>query len=101
VSERSEHKDELIHPLARPFLWLDSKWLKSSLIWVFGLMTVALAGADFLWPRHEAVHAAEFPGFYAMYGFGAFVIAVFVGWLVIRGLLGREENFWDGEGHDD
>lgn len=101
MTERSDHKDELVHPLARPFLWLDSKWLKSSMIIVFGVLTLALAGADIVWPRHEYVHTADMIGFYALYGFVAFALAVFIGWIVIRGLFGRAENYWDGEGDDD
>jgi hypothetical protein len=101
VSQRSEHDDELVHPLSRPFLWLDAKWFKASLFWVFGALTIGLVALDFVWPRHEAIHTAEIPGFYAGYGFIAFILAVFVGWLVIRGLLGRAENYWDGEGRDD
>ena len=102
MSEHHDKKsDELVHPLAKPFLFLDSKWLKSSMIWIFGLLTIALIASDFLHPRHEYVHLAEIPGFYAYWGFGAFVLAVMVGWFVIRGLLGREENYWDKESGDD
>jgi len=36
-----------------------------------------------------------------MWGFGAFVLAVMIGWIVIRGVLGREENYWDEEGDND
>lgn len=88
-------KDELVHPAARPFLWLDSKWLKSWMIWILLALTLAFAAVDFVRPRHEYVHLAEFYGFYAMWGFASFVLAVMGGWLVIRRLLGRREDYWD------
>ncbi|MBO6797173.1 hypothetical protein [Maricaulis sp.] len=101
MSDDNKKNDELIHPLARPFLWLDAKWLKSSMFWIFGILTVAFVAADVFHPRHEYVHLAEITGFYAMWGFGAFVLAVMIGWIVIRGVLGREENYWDEEGDND
>ena len=101
MSESNGKKDELIHPVARPFLWLDAKWLKQSMIWVLGIAAVALGAVDFFHHRHEYVSLAEFTGFYALWGFGSFVLAVMIGWFVVRGVLGREENYWDKGGKDD
>ena len=97
MSDQSGKHDELVHPAARPFLRLDAKWLKSSMIWVLLVLTIALAAVDVFHHRHEYVHLAETTGFYALWGFGSFVVAVMIGWFVIRGLLGRAENYWDGE----
>lgn len=97
MSDQSGKPDERIHPAARPFLWLDAPWLKSSMIWILLVLAVGLAAIDFVHHRHEYVPLAEFPGFYAIWGFGSFVLAVMIGWFVIRGLLGRREDYWDGE----
>lgn len=101
MSDPNGKHDELIHPVARPFLWLDSGWLKGSMIWIFLVATLGFVAVDFFHHRHEYVDLAEFYGFYAMWGFGAFVLAVMVGWFVIRGLLGREEDYWDGDSSDE
>ena len=98
MSDQNDKHDELIHPAARPFLWLDSGWLKSSMIWILLALTLAFVVPDFFHHRHEYVELAQFYGFYAMWGFGAFVLAVMGGWFVIRHFLGREESYWDGEG---
>ena len=92
-----DRNDDLVHPAAKPFLWLDAAWLKSSMIWVLLALTLAFVAVDFFHHRHEYVHLAEFYGFYALWGFGAFVLAVMGGWFVVRGLLGREESYWDGK----
>ncbi|WP_300529619.1 hypothetical protein [Maricaulis sp.] len=102
MSDPSKDKsDELIHPVARPFLWLDAPWLKSAMIWVFGVLALAFAAVDLFHHRHEYVPFAETYGFYAWWGFASFVAAVMIGWFGIRKFLGREENFWDKESHDD
>ncbi len=101
MSDPVNKKDELVHPMAKAFLWLDAKWLKSSMIWVFGLLTLVFIAADFLRERHDYISLAEIPGFYAYWGFGAFVLAVMIGWILVRGLLGRDENYWDEGGDHD
>lgn len=101
MSDPDNKKDELVHPLAKPFLWLDAKWLKSSMIWVFGILTLVFIAADFLHTRHDYIHLAEIPGFYAYWGFGAFVLAVMIGWFAVRALLERPEDYWDEEGDHD
>lgn len=99
MSEQSDHKDELVHPLARPFLWLDAPWLKSSMIWVLGAILAIFVALDSF--REPHVDPEGLLGFYAWWGFGAFVLAVMLGWVVIRGLLGRPENYWDEEADDE
>ena len=95
-----QNNDDLVHPAARPFLWLDAPWLKKSMIWILLVATLGFVAVDFFHHRHEYVHLAEFYGFYAMWGFGAFVIAVMGGWFLVRGLLGRSEDYWDREPGD-
>lgn len=101
MSVKPGKKDDLIHPIARPFLWLESNWLKSSLVWVLGVVVIGLGAIDFVHHRHEYLEFAQTPGFYAMAGFGSFVLAVMGAWFVIRRFLGREENYWDGEAGDE
>ncbi|SDM06130.1 hypothetical protein [Maricaulis salignorans] len=101
MSQKPAKKDDLVHPIARPFLWLESKWLASSVVWVLGLVVVALGAVDFFHPRHEYLDFAQTPGFYVLAGFISFVAAVMGGWFVIRQFLGRAENYWDGEAGDE
>ena len=101
MSKQSDDKDDLIHPLARPFLWLESKWCRNSIMYIAGVLAVILGLVDMIYPRHEHVDIANIPGFYAAAGFIAFVLAVMGGWFVIRGLLGRDEDYWDKDEKDD
>lgn len=59
-------------------------------------LCAALFIADFLVHRHEYVHLAEFPAFYALFGFAAFAGVVLSGW-PLRKLLGRPENYYEPE----
>jgi len=101
MSQKPAKKDDLVHPIALPFLWLESNWLQSSLVWVLGIVVIGLSALDFFYPRHEYLGFAEMPGFYALAGFVSFVLAVMGGWFVIRHFLGRKENYWDGEAGDE
>ena len=94
-------RDDSIHPIAQAFLWLDSAWLKASLVWVLGLAAIALGAFDFLHHRHDYLEFAASPGFYALWGFGSFVLAVMGGWFIIRKFLGRDEDYWDKEADDE
>lgn len=101
MSEKPSKQDDLIHPLARPFLWLESNWLKSSLVWVLGVLAIGAGAFDFIHHRHDYLEFAQMPGFYALAGFGSFVLAVMGGWFIIRRFLGRDEDYWDGEAGDE
>lgn len=101
MSDPKGKNHNLIHPMARPFLWLDSAWLKASLIWILLVATLGFVAVDFFHHRHEYVELAAFYGFYALWGFGSFVLAVMGGWFLIRGLLGRREDYWDGDDSDE
>lgn len=57
--------------------------------------------ADFVVHRdHEYVKLAEFPAFYALFGFAAFAGVVLSGW-PLRKLLGRPENYYEPEDQTD
>ena len=60
------------------------------------VLCALLFGADFLVHRHEYIHLAEFPVFYALFGFAAFAFVVLTGW-PLRRLLGRPENYYEPE----
>jgi len=101
MSTKPDNKDDHIHPLARPFLWLEAKWLKSVMVYVLGAIVFLLAAIDLFHHRHEYVEYATATGFYAWWGFGSFVLAVMGGWFIIRHFLGREEDYWDKDAGDD
>ena len=92
--------DDYIHPLARPLLWVDAKWVRWSAIWVLLAASVALALVDFLHIRHEYLGFADFPSFYVLMGFGCFVFAVLVG-RMLRSVIMRPEDYYDGAADND
>ena len=92
--------EDYIHPLAKPLLWVESKWAHASAFWVLLAAAVGLALLDLLHVRHEYLPWAEAFGFYALMGFGSFVLAVQVGRL-LRLVLRRDEDYYDGAGGDD
>ncbi len=66
-------------------------------VFVFvAVLCAALFLVDFAVDRHEYIHLAEFPGFYALFGFAAFGGVVLSGW-PLRRLLGRPENYYEPE----
>jgi hypothetical protein len=68
-------------------------------LFVFAGMLILSAGlfiGSFLVHPHEYFHFAEFPGFYAMFGFVAFGGVVLTGW-PLRKLLGRPEAYYEPE----
>ncbi|MFC6196448.1 hypothetical protein [Ponticaulis profundi] len=64
------------------------------------VLSALLFGADFLVHRHEYLHIAEFPVFYALFGFASFAFVVLSGW-PLRKLLGRPENYYEPETSSD
>ncbi|MDG1416377.1 MAG: hypothetical protein P8P99_01095 [Maricaulis sp.] len=101
MSHKTNKNDDHIHPLASLFMWTEAKWLKGAMVYILGFAFLAMASVDLFHHRHEYLDYAASTGFYAYAGFGAFVLAVMVGWFVIRGLLGREEDYWDKDAGDD
>lgn len=93
-------KDDDIHPLARPFLFLDGKWARALPFWLFLLGTIAALVGEYVHPFHYVSDYDGIFGFYAIVGFFGFAFAVLMGW-PLRKLLGRDENYYGEEDRDD
>ncbi|MEE2527035.1 hypothetical protein V0U79_11710 [Hyphobacterium sp. HN65] len=92
--------EDEIHPAARPFLWLDSKWAKKAPFWIFGGLAILMLVFEVLNPFHRTGKWYEVLGFYEIEGFVGFCLAVLMGW-PLRRLLGRKEDYYDQEGDND
>ncbi|MFC2172257.1 hypothetical protein ACFLU6_06450 [Acidobacteriota bacterium] len=57
---------------------------------VLGILLVA----DFFIKKHAAFHWVEAPGFLAAFGFGSFVLLIFVAKL-LRFIVKRDEDYYD------
>lgn len=89
--------EEGTHPLATLlFGWVSSPRTPGILLWSVVAICAGLVIADYAMHRHEYVDMANFNGFYGIWGFGAFAIAVLSGW-PLGHLLRRGEDFY-GEG---
>ena len=89
-----------IHPLAKPFLFLDGKWARALPFWIFLIGTLAMLGLEYWHPFHHVSDYDGVFGFYAIVGFFGFAFAVLMGW-PLRKLLGRDENYYGEEDRDD
>ena len=94
---RPEREDR-IHPLARPFLFLDRPAARDVISLCIVLIAMALFAADFFLDRHGETGAAETKGFFSVFGFAAFGLIVLSGW-PLRALLTRAPDFY-GESED-
>ncbi|MCI4645833.1 MAG: hypothetical protein MRY64_13720 [Hyphomonadaceae bacterium] len=89
--------DDQMHPIAKLlFGWVSAKSTPGLFFWGAIIICAGLMLADLAIHRHEYLHFAEFNGFYGIWGFGAFALAVLSGWPLGR-LLRRDEDFY-GEG---
>lgn len=61
---------------------------------VFYVVCAVLFVLDFVIHRHTMHHLEELPGFYAVFGFVAFV-ALVVGSILLRKLVMRKEDYYD------
>ena len=61
---------------------------------VFYVICVVLFVLDFVIHRHSMHNLEELPGFYAVFGFVAFV-ALVVGSILLRKLIMRKEDYYD------
>ncbi len=87
-----------IHPLARPFLWLDKSFARDVISLCIVLIAMILLAVDFFVHRHGETAIAERPGFFAIFGFISFAFAVLMGW-PLRALLMRGPDYY-GESED-
>jgi hypothetical protein len=64
------------------------------LLKVFYAICALLFAADFVVHRYTKIALEEFPAFYAIFGFVAFVLLV-IGSFGLRKLVMRKENYYD------
>ena len=80
-------ENEKVHYLDRP------ENIQKLLKW-FYVICALLFVADFVVHRHTKVALEEFPAFYAIFGFVAFVVLV-IGSIALRKLIMRKEDYYD------
>ncbi len=78
------------------FGWTSHRHAPNFIFIGMALLSIILIGLDFGVHRHEYIEGAEFPAFYAIFGFTSFAIVVLSGW-PLRKLLGRDENYYDDQ----
>ena len=75
--------------------WLDEPKNVNKLLWALYLACAAVFAADFLIPRPMHFEPPEnIPGFFALFGFIAFVVIVFGGKL-LRLIVKRDADYYD------
>lgn len=94
MSAPRDPQDDAIHPLARPFLWLDKKWAREAPFYIFGGLAVLGLVVEYFIPRHAGGKWEEVFGFYEIEGFFGFCLAVLAGW-PLRWLLARPADYYD------
>ena len=74
--------------------YLDKPENVQRLLKVFYVICALLFVADFVVHRHTKIALEEFPAFYAIFGFVAFV-ALVIGSIGLRKLIMRKEDYYD------
>lgn len=90
-------QDEM-HPMSRLlFGWVESP--RTPLILFIGVIVVVvgLFLVDLRLDRHEYIDIAHITGFYGLWGFGAFSLAVLSGWPLGKLLRRREDYYGEAE----
>lgn len=83
-----------MHPLSKLlFGWVDSPRTPLLLLILVIVISVGLVLVDLGIDRHEYVDLANANGFYAIWGFAAFGLAVLSGWPLGK-LLRRDEDYY-------
>ncbi len=86
--------DENMHPMSKLlFGWVDAPRTPFLLLIIVIAICVGLVVIDLAVHRHEYLEFANATGFYALWGFGAFAIAVLSGWPLGK-LLRRDEDYY-------
>jgi len=91
--EPSPNHHENLPPLAKRFLWADSKQAVQRVIVWLGVVCVVLFVLDFIVHRHAYAPGEGVPGFYAIVGFVAFTMIV-LGASQLRRLILRNERYY-------
>ncbi len=87
--------DSEMHPAAKLlFGWVSHPRTHAILLAAVIALSVFLVVIDLVTVRHEYVEFSEGTGFYALWGFAAFTIAVLSGWPLGK-LLRRREDYYD------
>lgn len=86
--------DDDMHPMSRLlFGWVSSPRTPMILLVLTVVIAIGLVLVDFAVNRHEYLDFANANGFYALWGFAAFALAVLSGWPLGK-LLRRDEDYY-------
>ena len=86
--------DNTMHPAARLiFGWVESPRTPTILLALVSVTCAGLILVDLVLHRHEYIELAKATGFYGLWGFGAFALAVLSGWPLGK-LLRRSEDYY-------
>lgn len=92
--EAPKPSDEKMHPMAKLiFGWVGSPRTPIMLLILVILICAGLVAFDLTVNRHEYLDFANANGFYAIWGFAAFGLAVLSGWPLGK-LLRRDEDYY-------
>ncbi len=87
-------QDDTIHPVSRLlFGWVESPRTPLILLGLVIFISVGLVLAELIVNRHDYLGFAEATGFYAIWGFLSFALAVLSGWPLGK-LLRRSEDYY-------
>ncbi|MBT3784853.1 hypothetical protein HOF92_07730 [bacterium] len=75
-------------------IWDDLRNVKKALNCFF-ICCGILFCLDFLIHRHGHIPVEEWPGFYAVFGFIACILLVFIAKYILRPLVMRKEDYYD------
>ncbi|MHA7856696.1 MAG: hypothetical protein ACX94D_01320 [Henriciella sp.] len=86
--------DDDMHPMSRVlFGWVSAPRTPMILLVLTVVIALGLVLVDFAVNRHEYLDFANANGFYALWGFAAFALAVLSGWPLGK-LLRRDEDYY-------
>lgn len=88
------------HPLARPFLWLDSPWTGLAVTILFGALAGGLMLLEFLLETVSGAKYEEVFGVYEVEALLALAAVIALGW-PMRLLFGRRPDYYAPEGEDE
>ena len=88
-----------VAPLAKHFLWVDTRSGLNRLIIGLLALCVILFAIDFIHHRHTKVPGEEFYGFHAIAGFVSFTVIV-LGARALRVLIRRDESYYGANSVD-